>query len=237
VTRPRALIFDLDDTLLDWSGMGAAAARTADLIAAMRPGVDGARLAAANAAIWAAYWPEIESDWMLGRRESPAIQREAWRRSLLACGVDDAELTDLAREVFAREERASHRLYDDAVGLLDGLGRTYALALITNGARESQREKLQTVGIAHHFGAVVISAEVGFAKPDRRIFQHALDRLGVSAHEAWHIGDSLANDVAGALAIGVRAIWLNRHGTVRPAAAPEPDVEICGLGELLDQLA
>lgn len=174
---------------------------------------------------------------MLGRRDSSAIQREAWRRSLLACGVDDAELTGFALEVFAVEERASHRLYDDAQGLLDGLAGTYGLALITNGARESQREKLHAVGISDAFDAVVISAEVGFAKPDRRIFQHALDRLGVSASEAWHIGDSLANDVAGARAIGVRAIWLNRHGTVRTAAAPEPDVEIQGLRELLHLLA
>jgi putative hydrolase of the HAD superfamily len=236
VTRPRALLFDLDDTLLDWSGMGAAVARTAEFVAAARPGLDAAMLAAANAAVWTTFWPEVELDWMLGKRESPWVQREAWRRSLLACGVDDTELTDLAQETFAREDRASHRLYDDARPLLAALGNDYLLAVITNGARDTQREKLQVVGLERAFGAVAISAEVGFAKPDPLIFRYALNGLGVSADAAWHIGDSLPNDVGGAKAAGVRAIWLNRTAMVRSPETPEPDAEIQGLGQLLDLL-
>lgn len=236
MTRPRALLFDLDDTLLDWSGMGAVVARTSEVVAAARPGINAVKLAVANASVWRTFWPEVELEWMLGKRESTLVQREAWRRSLVACGVDDAELTDLARETFAREERASHRLYDDARPLFDALGNDYLLAVITNGARETQREKLQLAGLDLAFGVVAISAEVGFAKPDPLIFKHALDGLGVSAGVAWHIGDSLPNDVGGAKAAGIGAIWLNRTAMVRLPTAPEPDAEIQGLGQLLDLL-
>ena len=237
VARPRALIFDLDDTLLDWSGMHLVVSRTAAALAALRPGLDAETLAAANASVWTAYWPEVGSDWTLGVRESRAIQREAWRRSLVACGVDDDELTDRARDTFAREERASHRLFDDARELLRALGTRFPLGLITNGARGSQREKLATVGIAKRFGAIAISAEVGCAKPDPAIFRHALAGLGVAPHEAWHIGDSLANDVGGASVAGIRAIWLNRTAVPRPAGGPEPDVEIRSLDEVEELLA
>ena len=237
VARPRALTFDLDDTLLDGSGMPAAIERTVAALAAMRPGLEATALAVANASVWTTYWPEIGSDWTLGVREGRAVQREAWRRTLAACGHDDDELTDRAREVFEREVRASHRLFDDARELLRALGTEFPLALITNGARDSQRDKLETLGIAAGFGAVAISAEVGCAKPDPAIFRHALAGLGVAPHEAWHIGDSLANDVGGAKAAGIRAIWLNRKATPRPDGAPEPDVEIRSLGEIEELLA
>ena len=62
--QPRALLFDLDDTLLDWSAMAGVVVRTTELLSAARPGLDPAALAAANMSVWTAYWPEVESDWM-----------------------------------------------------------------------------------------------------------------------------------------------------------------------------
>ena len=233
---PRALIFDLDDTLLDWSGMSVAIARTAGMVGRVRPDVDAARLEAANLAVWTAYWPEIESDWMLGLRESRAVQLEAWRRALELCGIDDPALTEYAREIFANEERSLHRLYDDAGRLLAAIGRRYPLAIITNGARDSQREKLRAVGIEAAFDVVVISAEVGIAKPDPRIFDLALGDLGVAARDAWFVGDSLRNDVGGAKAASLTAVWLNRTGAPRSAEDPTPDAEIASLDEVLGLL-
>jgi putative hydrolase of the HAD superfamily len=161
------------------------------------------------------------------------VQREAWRRSLLACGIEDDRLTDLATQTFAAEESATHRLYEDARSLLELLAGRYPMAVITNGAGDTQRMKLRAVGIDGRFGAVAISAELGFAKPDPAIFAHALRALGVSAAEAWHIGDSLANDIGGANAAGVRSIWLNRTGITRGTESPEPDAEIRGLDEVV----
>jgi putative hydrolase of the HAD superfamily len=235
VTGPKALLFDLDDTLLDWSGMAIAVQRTSDAVARRHVGLDAARLAEANASVWLTYWQEVEADWTLGLRESRAIQREAWRRALAACGVEDEEVAEYARETFAREELLTHRLYDDARRLLDGLGGRYPLALVTNGAADVQRDKLRVVDIETAFDVVVVSAEVGMAKPDCQVFGLALQALGVTAAEAWHVGDSLHNDVAGAKNAGIRAVWLNRTGAPQREDVV-PDVEIATLVQLLEML-
>lgn len=87
------------------------------------------------------------------------------------------------------------------------------------------------------FSAVAISGELGVAKPDPEIFRYALDRLGISPENAWHVGDSLRLDVAGAKAAQLTAVWLNRNGLERQAADPEPDFEISSLTELFEILA
>ena len=65
--------------------------------------------------------------------------------------------------------------------------------------------------------AVVISAELGVAKPDPAIFRAALERLGASAAEAIHVGDSVEADVAGARAAGLEAVLVARNGAQAPA--------------------
>jgi putative hydrolase of the HAD superfamily len=68
--------------------------------------------------------------------------------------------------------------------------------------------------------AVVISAELGAAKPDPAIFRAALDRLGASAADAMHVGDSVEHDVEGARAAGLRAVLVARNGAVPPDGVP-----------------
>ena len=236
IRPPRALLFDLDGTLLDEQGQQDAVARTCRVVAAEYPGIDAETLLAANGIVWRSYWPEVEDAWMRGRLDSAAVSFEAWRRTLGARGVADDAVARFAQETLSREERAAHRLYDDALPVLMGLNGRLALAAITNGATDTQREKLRTTRIEGLFTVVAISGEVGVAKPDPRIFQHALDGLGVAAEDAWHIGDSLRNDVGGAAAMGITSVWLNRSGTPRRPEDPAPDIEILSLAELDDHL-
>ena len=93
------------------------------------------------------------------------------------------------------------------------------------------------VDLERYFDVIVISGEVGVAKPDAAIFGFALEKLAVSADEAWFIGDSLHTDMAGAKAARLTAVWLNRHGSKRKAGDPEPDLEIASLPELFAALA
>jgi putative hydrolase of the HAD superfamily len=110
------------------------------------------------------------------------------------------------------------------------------LAVITNGPRDMQLDKLEQHGYDRHFDVFLASGELGYGKPDPRIFTHVCEKLGVAPEDAWHIGDSLASDVAGAKAAGLTAVWLNREGLERPASAPGPDAEIRGLRDLLTML-
>ena len=90
---------------------------------------------------------------------------------------------------------------------------------------------LRALGIEHRFATVVVSGEVGVAKPDPAVFGLVLGALGVGPERVWHVGDSLEADVAGARAAGLTAVWLNRARTPRPAGAPEPDHEISSLAQ------
>jgi FMN phosphatase YigB (HAD superfamily) len=78
---------------------------------------------------------------------------------------------------------------------------------------------------------VVVSADLGVAKPDAAVFEHALEQLDIDRADAVMIGDSIAKDVDGALAAGLRAVWVNRTG--QPVPADRPDlVEVSTLSDL-----
>ena len=89
------------------------------------------------------------------------------------------------------------------------------------------------VRLPRHFDAIAISGEIGICKPDSAIFRVALEHLGISAQDAWHVGDSLQSDVAGANATGMTSVWLNRPDTERSLADPAPDLEVASLTEVL----
>lgn len=233
-----ALFFDLNSTLLDGSGIREAIRRTCGEIAAARLGLDAVRLLEANNEVWRAYWPEVEDKWTLGVLDGATVSLEAWSRALRACGCDDDSLARLARDTHRRHERETIRLFDDVQELFTWLSRTgLPLALITNGASDTQRDALRVLGIEQRFGAVVISGEVGVAKPDAAVFGLAIEKLGVNPANVWHVGDSLRVDVAGAKAAGLTAVWLNRNRLPWKEGDPRPDYEIQSLTELAGLLS
>ena len=88
-------------------------------------------------------------------------------------------------------------------------------AIVTNIIPEriaSQRQKIINLGIAEYFDAIVISGEFGIHKPDRRIFDHAAELLGVSNEECLFVGDDPDSDVAGARNAQMEVLWLDNWG-------------------------
>jgi putative hydrolase of the HAD superfamily len=241
-----ALLFDLDDTLvLEEPAAVAAFAATARSV----DGVDADRLAvdvrAHARALWRAapthpYCHQIgisssEGLWCRFEGEgaevcalrdwSPSYRRAAWERALADQGVDDGVLAEELGERFGAERRARHHTFEDVAAVFDSLDRP--MALVTNGAACLQREKLAASGLAGHFDAAVVSADLGVGKPDATVFRHALELLG--ARDGVMIGDSLDRDIDGALAAGLGAVWINRFGH-RPGRVGVP--EISTLAEL-----
>lgn len=230
----QALSFDLDETLLDGSRLRESIVRACDMIAASQQGLEAARLVEANSEIWRDYWPEVEEKWTLGALDGESVSLEAWRRTLRACGCNDEPIARLASRIHRNLGREAHRLFDDVPERFTSLKRArIPLALITNGASDTQRDKLRVLGMEHWFDVVVIAGEVGIAKPDASAFGLALNKLSVERENVWHVGDSLTTDVAGAKAAGLTAVWLNRSGLVRSEGDPEPDVEIRSLSNLI----
>ena len=228
----RAVCFDLDGTLLDGSGYSSALGRTCEAIALRVPGLEPDELAKTNQKVWNGYWPAVEEQWTLGAIDGATVSLEAWRRTFHACGLDDDELSRFATASFTGNLTAAERLFEDATEVLNRIAGGFALALITNGAPDTQREKLRHTAIDRYFDVVVISGEHALAKPDPAIFRHALNNLDVAPQEALHVGDSLQADVAGALNAGLTAVWLNRGARERDATHPTPQHEITSLREL-----
>jgi putative hydrolase of the HAD superfamily len=165
-----------------------------------------------------------------------AIRDEiAYYRAHLHEGRDAASLADLRRRSAEAMRPAlgidgdltdvllaslRFHAYPDAAPALKTLhARGLAIVVVSNWDH-SLHERLAETGLAPLVDAAVASAELGHAKPDRAIFEHALALVGATADEALHAGDSLQEDVAGALAAGLRAVLVARGA--RPAGSPAP---------------
>ena len=235
--RPRALLLDLDDTLLDHSRTLECVRRACDLIASTFPGFDASQLEEANSRVWVQYWPEIETLAWTGGIDGATISLEAWRRTLHTCGSSDESIVAFAFERHQELEREARRSFPDVADILVCAAELdLRLALVTNGPPDLQRDKLRGLGLAHSFDAIVISADIGAAKPDPAPFLAAIEQLGVRPRDAWHVGDSLENDVAGARAAGITAVWLNRDGGARSDGDIPPDLEVTSLADLAEHL-
>lgn len=187
---------------------------------------------------WEGLWCRFEgdgSDVRALREWSPTYKREAWRLALADQGIDDARLAQELAERFAAERRERHEIFVEVPSTLSRLVESHSMALVTNGAACLQREKLAASGLSEYFEAVVVSADLGVAKPDPSVFEHALAELDVRSDLAVMVGDSISKDMDGALAAGLSAVWVNRSGS-SAATARDDLVEISTLGDLPDLL-
>ena len=117
--------------------------------------------------------------------------------------------------------------------LLERLAGSYSLGLVSNNFGNAAGW-LNEEGLGRHFAAVADSAKARVSKPDPEIFLRALEELEVDPRGAVHVGDSFEEDVMGAAACGMRAVWLRP----RDASPPDPTthVGIATLDELPDAL-
>lgn len=99
-------------------------------------------------------------------------------------------------------------VYDDALAVINYLKTKYKVGLLTNGAKIAQRAKVSHAIDLDLFDVVVISGESGYHKPDKAIFDIAIEKLNVKPDEIVMVGDNFANDVYGAINAGMQAIWV-----------------------------
>jgi putative hydrolase of the HAD superfamily len=232
----KALLLDLDDTLLDYSSGVDACWEAACATAAGE--IAQAPLVAALAESRRSFWSDPEHN----RRERVHMVR-AWTRiatlALERCG-GDPRLGAAIAEAFAARRRSVMTLFPDAVQVLTALReRGTPLGLVTNGDAREQRAKIERHDLARFFEAVVIEGEFGAGKPDAAVYRTALSGLGVPAGpEVWMVGDHLEFDVGGAQRLGLRAAWIDRAGLGLPAeSAIRPDRILRELGDLIALLA
>jgi YjjG family noncanonical pyrimidine nucleotidase len=121
---------------------------------------------------------------------------------------------------------------DGAVNLLNALKGNAKLGIITNGFVELQQVRLEATGLDHYFDVLVISEEVGVAKPHPAIFEHAWALMGNPPREhVLMVGDNPDSDILGGINAGFDTCWLNTHRRTAPAGI-KPKYEVSSLEDL-----
>jgi len=95
----------------------------------------------------------------------------------------------------------------------------YRLGVATNGIGETQRGKLRTAGLADLFDFVVVSADVGVAKPDPAFYEIVREAAGEAARDIVVVGNNVTRDLLPAVAAGMRAVWVQRADDASPEAS------------------
>ena len=228
----QAILFDLDDTLFSLRGCeGQALQRTlnaAGLLVSMPAG-----FAKRYALISSGYWAARTADGYTQYIRAEVLEL-SWRDFLAHYGLDpspSARLAELYWEAFC----CSSALNPGAEAVLQRLSGTYRLGMITNGYSDSQRGRLRAAGLIDLFDPLLISEEVGVAKPDVRIFELALSALSLPPEAALYIGDSISHDREGCLRAGIDFCHY-RPGGKTAGALPEARYRIADLTELVSIL-
>jgi len=157
-------------------------------------------------ALWARYTtPGLEAwaAWAWPFRE------QVFQEALAALGGPVGRARELAEAFFGR--RRQYPLFPEVPEFLKALkAKGATLVLLTNGVPDLQREKLVGSGLKGAFDLTLVSGEVGLGKPDPRLFRMALCAFGAPPEEAVMVGDNPERDVQGALAAGIRAVFVDR---------------------------
>ncbi|WP_055495664.1 HAD family hydrolase [Streptomyces sp. TP-A0356] len=231
--RREVVILDLDGTLIDERGTVDQAFLAVGQVVQAHVGLDAYRFArtarvTAQRLWWKATWTDPLSDifgisaWdglsedfteavpALDRLHAwlPAFRQASWRLALERVGITDPGLAETISVSYTQHRHRDARPLPGAVELVEALACDRRLVVLTNGPGDGQRRKLQSSGLMDHMRDLVISTEVGFAKPDPRAVSLAVDRVGGKREEAIMIGDTYERDVLGALACNVPAIWV-----------------------------
>ncbi|MBQ0929803.1 HAD family hydrolase [Ideonella alba] len=209
----RALLFDLDDTLLDDRGA------MADAVLLLR---QRHRLAPDIADdVLAEHWDRVGRDlWRRMERGELDLngQRRERMRRVFDAGLSDNDADALVADYLEAYAR-SWRLLPGALDLLQATAHL-PRAAVTNGHEPQALRKLEHTGIHAHFDVVLTPQRSGTRKPDPRMFRQALDLLGVAPAEAAMIGDNAEADIAPAQALGMATFHLDaRESGRRPADA------------------
>jgi YjjG family noncanonical pyrimidine nucleotidase len=212
------VLFDLDDTLFDHRH----AARSALSVVYRQHAVFTAGAFSDLERAHAALLQDLHEHVMAGTLDIDDARVERFRRLFAAAGVTaDENLAASAAAAYRTAYLAARQPVAGAPALVAALRPRVRLGVVSNNLLQEQQEKMRQCGLADYIDALVVSEEVGVAKPDPMIFRHALERLGCGPDETVMIGDSWTADVEGARSAGIRAIWFNRAGDARPAAAAD----------------
>jgi putative hydrolase of the HAD superfamily len=227
IKQYKHVFFDLDHTIWDFDKNAEEALHELYVIYRLKElGLNSANLFIEtythhNHRLWAEYHT--------GKITKAELREARFKQTFLDMGLHHDVIPVGFEDAYVKLCPTKTNLFPDAHETLQYLKSKYVLHLISNGFRESTELKISGTNIASYFENVIISEVVGVNKPDKAIFEHALNLADAEKNESLMIGDSLEADVYGALNFGMDAIYFNPAGLDKPEDVP---VQITHLKEL-----
>lgn len=254
----KGIVFDLDDTLLVEVASAAWAFDRASGLALAKRGIEPKALGKTarekaktlwhnspardycvrvGVSSWEGLWARFEGQEKsvsILREWAPTYRRQTWKLALEEHGVRDIDLAGRMAEAYYTERRRRHVLFEDSLDALSSVHGLFRLGLVTNGLSCLQREKIRgAVCIEPYFDTIVISGDVGVAKPARDIFCKALEDLELLPEETVMVGNGMRTDIKGAQNVGMHTIFITRGDPHGGTTDIWPDVTIESLRDVI----
>ncbi|WP_059016232.1 HAD family hydrolase [Mycobacterium sp. M26] len=144
-----------------------------------------------------------------------------------------AELPLTLAEIYRGVTRRKLKLYPHVRSTLRILRQHFPLAIVSDGQSTYARGELHKVGLTEFFDPIVVSGDHGFRKPDRRLFQFALDGMGVPAEQTLYVGNDMHRDIFGAQEAGMRTVMYDSDQGTKEHNGCQPDHRITDFRDLL----
>src|SRR5436305_857692 len=233
----RAIILDLDETLIEDSTATDRAFETTCSYAAKHINIDAKALhvtvhscaeelwrgaamfsycdflgISASEGLWGNFVITNEQDRHMQQLAQwlPSYRYETWRRALAQHGVEHGTFAQKLADLFREERSSNYQCFPEVETALQQLRSKYKLGMLTNGAASVQQAKIERMGLGQYFDGIVVSGEVGIGKPNPEVFTAALAKLAVEPREAVMVGDNISRDILGSYRSHMRGIWINR---------------------------
>lgn len=209
----KVIFFDLDDTLWDFQANAKVAMNSLFLSSSLQnlfPSFESfySKYQEVNHELWRLYsLGEVTKEKLMIDRFLIPLTDAGKNDPLLAKSLGDEYLNILSQQKI---------LVDNCIDILELLKPKYKLAIVSNGFKEVQYNKLTRSGILHYFEKIILSDEIGYNKPNPQFFFEALKQMNVAPNDAVVVGDNYETDVVGAINSNIDAIFFNRY--------PEMDV-------------
>ncbi|KAK7955732.1 uncharacterized protein PG986_004954 [Apiospora aurea] len=202
---PKAIVFGLDNTPFDHQhSLRCAISAVRSRYPELTSKTPDELVAKYEASLQKVYDTYLRNEITYGQTDVKKIQKFF---ADLGLAEPSLEKVEEFRSVYKPAYREARRTTPGSIETLTKLREHgYSLAILTNGQIEDQTEKAEFIGVRHLVHHFVTSEEVGYAKPDPRIFRHVLDRSSTAADTTYMVGDSASSDIEGALDAGMRPV-------------------------------
>ena len=172
---------------------------------------------------------QLWADYHTGKITKDELRDARFKKTFIELGVHPDAMPTGFENDYVQLCPTKTNLFPYAHETLKYLSSKYTLHLISNGFKESTQIKIDNTNISIYFQQIIISEVVGVNKPDKAIFEHALNVAGAKKEESLMVGDSLEADIYGALNFGINAIYFNPFNLPKPGNVP---MQITHLKEL-----